>query len=201
MRTISFLRLSRSPHLQCGLRGGVVGMARLAEAAGGRADEDKIAVAGALDLAHENASTSGTRREVRTERRLPAFERELPDRLVRARPHSGTPRRRRRRRALHATPRRTTRLRLVGEIGADRDRAGELGHECLRPLPPGVKCTTRAPSARTCERLPERSRPTRPSRRRLCREPRVHQLPRSTRTARRIEEARVAELAVRSLYV
>ena len=35
------------------LRGGVVGVARLAEAAGGRADEDEVAVPGALDLAQE----------------------------------------------------------------------------------------------------------------------------------------------------
>ena len=80
------LQAEEEPDLDRRLRRGVVGVARLAEAPGGRADEDEVAVAVALHLAEEAARGEERRGEVRAQHLLPALERELPDRLVVARP-------------------------------------------------------------------------------------------------------------------
>ena len=83
------LQAQEQTDLDRGLRGRVVGVVRLAEAAGGRADEDEIPVPVALDLAEERARGEERRGEIRAQCLLPALERDLPDRLLRARPHAG----------------------------------------------------------------------------------------------------------------
>lgn len=72
--------------MQRRLRRGVVGVTRLPEPAGGRANEDEVAAAGALDDTEEAARGEERRREIRAQRLLPAFQGKLPDRLVVARP-------------------------------------------------------------------------------------------------------------------
>ena len=64
------------------LRGCVVGVPRLAEEARGRADEDEVAVTGALDLAEEGTCRQVGNRQVPTKSLLPPLERKLPDRDV-----------------------------------------------------------------------------------------------------------------------
>ena len=64
-------------------------MAGLAEAPSGRTDEHEAAVPAALDEAEERARREKGRREVRAQRRLPALEGQVPDRLVLARPDPG----------------------------------------------------------------------------------------------------------------
>ena len=80
-----------------------------------------------LDLAQEGARREERRREIRAQRLLPALERQLPDRLVRRRPDAGD------RGADVDAPERRPRLReelvdlrLVGEVGAERNCALEL---------------------------------------------------------------------------
>ena len=124
------LEREEQPALERRLRRGVVGVPGLAEAPRGRADEHEVAAAGALDAAEEAARGEERRGEVRVERRAPALERELPDRLVVARPVA-----RDRGADVEIARRREERvhLRLVGEIGLERSRA-DLGGELLGAL-------------------------------------------------------------------
>ena len=95
-------------------------MPGLAEAPRGRADEDEVAAAGPLDAAEEAARREERRGEIRVERRAPALERELPHRLVVARPVA-------RDRGADVEVSRCGEqrvdLRLVGEIRLHRDAA------------------------------------------------------------------------------
>ena len=109
-------------------------------------------MARALDLAEEGARGEERRREVRAQRRLPPLERELPHRLVGARPDAGD------RRAdvdaaelLARLREERVDLRLVGEVGAERDRAAELRGERLRALAAAVVVNDDA-RALGCER-------------------------------------------------
>ncbi len=83
------LQAQQQAALDRGLRRRVVGMSGLSEAPGGRADQDEVAVAVALDDPQEPARSEERRREVRAQRRVPALERKLPDGFVLARPESG----------------------------------------------------------------------------------------------------------------
>ena len=69
-----------------GLRGGVVGVARLAEDARRRADEDERAVPVRSRPRAGRRARRGTCRQVLPQRLVPALERQLPDRHVVARP-------------------------------------------------------------------------------------------------------------------
>ena len=102
------------------LRRGVVGVAGLAEAAGGRADEHEDAVAGALDLAQEAARGEERRRQVRAQRLLPALERELPDGHVLRRPDAGDRRADVQSRALAASRRAASTSASTRQVGAER---------------------------------------------------------------------------------
>ena len=133
------LEAEQQPDLDRRFRRRVVGVPGLAEAAGGRADEHEIAVTLPLDDAEEAAGGEEGRGEVRAQRRLPAFERQLPDRLVRARPDA-----RDRRTDVDAAQLPLGRLEqrvdllLHREVGLQRDSAGLarelLGALCARPV-------------------------------------------------------------------
>jgi len=68
---------------------GVVRVPRLAEEPGRRADENEVAVAGALDLLQEPARSQERRGQVGRERLLPALQRESPERHVLLGPDTG----------------------------------------------------------------------------------------------------------------
>jgi hypothetical protein len=71
-----------------GLRGSVIGMARLPEDARGRADQHETPVAPVHHAAEEAAGGQEGRGQVLAQRSLPTFERELPDGHVVARPEA-----------------------------------------------------------------------------------------------------------------
>ena len=71
------------------LRRRVVGVARLAEDAGRRADENKAPAAGPLDRAKEPPRREEGRGQVLAQRLLPALERQRPDRRVLRGPDPG----------------------------------------------------------------------------------------------------------------
>jgi hypothetical protein len=102
------------------LRGRVVGVAGLADQAGGRADEHQRAVASLGDAAQEAARGQEGRAQVRREGLLPALERKLPHRHVLRRPHARDGRADVQRACLLEEP---LRLRLVAQVGAG-DRGG-----------------------------------------------------------------------------
>jgi hypothetical protein len=100
-----------------------------------RADEHQAAVARARHLAQEAARGEERRRQVRAQGRLPAFERELPDRHVLLGPGAGD------RRADVEPAQILTRLReeavgllLTRQVGPEDERLAELGPEGVRPL-------------------------------------------------------------------
>ena len=158
------LEAEQQPDLDRRLRGRVVGVAGLAEAAGGRADEDEAAVALTLDEAEEPARREERRREVRAQRRLPALERELPDRLVLARPEA-----RDRGADVDAAELPLCRLEqpvdlgLHGQVGLQRDAAGLASRAPRRGRGSCGSGSPRArPRPRTRARTPSRSRPPPP---------------------------------------
>ena len=89
------LQAEQQADLDRRLRGGVVGVAGLAEPPGRRADEHEVAVPVPLDLAQERARREERRREVRAQRLPPSARAEAP---TPARPPTATRRRPRRRR-------------------------------------------------------------------------------------------------------
>ena len=135
-RGTSFLSDRSSPRLQRRLRRRVVGVAGLAEATRGRADEHEGAVAVARDLAQERARRQERGGQVLAERLLPARERELPDGHVLGGPDAGDGRahvdRARASRARSSNSR--VDIRLARQVRLGGRRAADLGGDCRGPL-------------------------------------------------------------------
>src|SRR5437588_6151987 len=118
-----------------GLRGRVVGVTRFAEDARRRADEDERAVASLGDAAEEAAGGQKARGEIRVQGLAPAFEGQLPDWHVPARPdacNGGADVERSGRR------KQLVDLGLVRQVGAGDGNAAELVRERLRPVTAAV---------------------------------------------------------------
>jgi hypothetical protein len=149
------------------LGGSVVGVAGLAEAAGGGADQDE----GVPALSREAAAGQERGGEVAVDRLAPALERQLGHRDVLARPHAGVG---------DAEVERAgggeqlVHLRLVAQVGAEREPAERLGRLAVAVVVGDDLDALRRQLAR--DRLADAARRARDERP-LAREAEVHQSP------------------------